>query len=77
MKSTSEQRELKWSGPAKAGYNQQKVVCRAEQTHSLPWNYMKEESRKLTVSCKILKILASNCDSEIICHHLILLEKKL
>jgi hypothetical protein len=75
MKSTS--RELKWIGPAKVENNQQEMVCTAEQTHSLPWNYTKEEGRELTVYCKILKILASNCDLEIICQYLILLDKKL
>jgi hypothetical protein len=69
--------ELKWSGQAKAEHNQQKVVCTAEQEHSLPWNYTQEESRKLTVFCKNFKFFALNCVMEIICHYLILFYKKL
>jgi hypothetical protein len=52
VKSTSEQRVLKWSGRAQISNNDQQVKCIAEQKHfSLPWDSTQEVERTLRVFC--------------------------
>jgi hypothetical protein len=57
MISLTEKRVLKWKGIAHIGNNDQEVVCRAEQQHTLPWNHVQDSKSTIHVFCENLLVV--------------------